>query len=117
MPCFEAHKPTPPSCSSPCYAAPELVISEGVYIGLAIDIWSCGVIIYAMLWVQWGSVSQYGWKKCQLVVFVNVLSTVDSHIRHTPSDTVRGMPYKGVCPVRVTPKIDHKKLQKITKNF
>jgi hypothetical protein len=31
--------------------------------------------------------------------------TVDSHIRHTPLDTVGGMPYKGVCPVRVTGKI------------
>ena len=75
MPCFEAHKPTPPSCNSPCYAAPKLVIPEGAYIGLAIDIWSCGVIIYAMLWVQWGGVSHCGWGKCQLAVFVNVLSS------------------------------------------
>ncbi|CAH1761080.1 12471_t:CDS:2 [Entrophospora sp. SA101] len=34
------------SCGSPCYAAPELVISEGLYVGSAVDIWSCG---YAML--------------------------------------------------------------------
>ncbi|KAK7033023.1 Non-specific serine/threonine protein kinase [Favolaschia claudopus] len=29
------------SCGSPCYAAPELVISEGLYVGSAVDIWSC----------------------------------------------------------------------------
>jgi serine/threonine protein kinase len=33
------------SCGSPCYAAPELVISEGLYVGSAVDIWSCGVIL------------------------------------------------------------------------
>ncbi|KAJ6513467.1 kinase-like domain-containing protein, partial [Mycena sanguinolenta] len=33
------------SWGSPCYAAPEFVI----YVGCAVDIWSCSVILYAML--------------------------------------------------------------------
>ncbi|CCK72240.1 uncharacterized protein KNAG_0J01590 [Huiozyma naganishii CBS 8797] len=37
------------SCGSPCYAAPELVISTQPYQGRRADLWSCGIILFAML--------------------------------------------------------------------
>lgn len=37
------------SCGSPCYAAPELVVSDSLYTGRKVDVWSCGVILVRIL--------------------------------------------------------------------
>lgn len=36
------------SCGSPCYAAPELVVSDSLYTGRKVDVWSCGVILVCL---------------------------------------------------------------------
>ena len=40
------------SCGSPCYAAPELVVSDSLYTGRKVDVWSCGVILVSLDQVQ-----------------------------------------------------------------
>ncbi len=36
------------ACGSPCYAAPEMIANKK-YNGLHVDVWSCGVILFAMV--------------------------------------------------------------------
>lgn len=36
------------ACGSPCYAAPEMISGEP-YHGSKVDVWSCGVILFAMV--------------------------------------------------------------------
>lgn len=40
------------SCGSPCYAAPELVVSDSLYTGRKVDVWSCGVILVRYWWTM-----------------------------------------------------------------
>ena len=36
------------ACGSPCYAAPEMIAGKR-YLGAHVDVWSCGVILFALI--------------------------------------------------------------------
>ena len=43
---YEDYLSTP--CGSPCYASPEMIRGQN-YNGLSVDLWACGIILFAML--------------------------------------------------------------------
>ena len=45
---YEGQETLKTACGSPCYAAPEMI--NGLqYYGSRVDVWSCGVILFAMV--------------------------------------------------------------------
>jgi len=45
---FKQNETLKTACGSPCYAAPEMIAGEA-YHGSRVDIWSCGVVLFAMV--------------------------------------------------------------------
>ena len=58
------------SCGSPCYAAPELVVTDSLYTGRKVDVWSCGVILVSCPWY--------------LVLFYILITVVVRHVGRLP---------------------------------
>jgi serine/threonine protein kinase len=57
------------SCGSPCYAAPELVVSDSLYTGRKVDVWSCGVILVSLLMLSLRAKSNFYSTPCWLVTY------------------------------------------------
>lgn len=98
-------------CGSPCYASPEC-ISGKPYDGKASDIWSTGVILYAML------TGQLPWtKRNQQQLFEQIKRgeyTIPNFVSSTASDFIRGLMTVD-CKERLTIKkaMEHPFLKKV----
>ena len=45
---YKSNETLKTACGSPCYAAPEMIAGKR-YVGSVVDIWSCGVILFALI--------------------------------------------------------------------
>jgi 5'-AMP-activated protein kinase catalytic alpha subunit len=45
---FKSDEMLKTACGSPCYAAPEMISGKS-YNGTKVDVWSCGVVLFALL--------------------------------------------------------------------
>jgi 5'-AMP-activated protein kinase catalytic alpha subunit len=46
---FHSDQKLKTKCGSPCYASPEMIESQQRYDPVAVDVWSTGVVLFAML--------------------------------------------------------------------
>lgn len=78
------------SCGSPIYAAPEVVMQQ-MYVGTQVDIWSLGVVLFAMVvgHLPW-SVDKYGHIK-NLQELLDGKFTIPSHLSKEIRDLLKRM--------------------------
>ena len=75
-----------------CCAAPEVLISNGSYDGQKADVWSCGVMLYVMLFCKYpfgpynGEVGIHGFRKVhQRILRVEYEIPTECQVRGSPS--------------------------------
>ena len=82
-------------CGSPCYAAPEMILKEG-YKGSGVDIWSAGIVLFAMLsgtlpFQDENEVKQYqkiikGKFRCPLSMSKNAKNLIENILKTDPKE-------------------------------
>jgi protein-serine/threonine kinase len=82
------------SCGSPCYAAPELVVSDSLYTGRKVDVWSCGVILVSLQTCDCTSLLTSYSMPCWLVTCLSMT------IQRTPRVTTSTYSTSISCPRR-----------------